>query len=125
MTSEDGLAALLERSFARASPADANAAIERQRQARGTEHAPAVSWEAVLPTPGGWEALLGSALPRLVYFLDCRGATLPDARGVFVSLFVGDTLYFLEVKDVIDAASRASGLAPAQMVRRWGAAAPR
>lgn len=122
MTADAQLQALLAKAFARAKASDANAAIAEQRSARGDDAGDALSWEAALPAEGAWDALLGKALPKLVYFLDCRGARLPRVRGVFVSLFIGDALYFLEVADVVSAASEATGLAPAEMVRRWGAA---
>lgn len=122
MTADERLEALLGRAFARVDAAEANSAIAAQRAARASGGGEALSYEAALPPSGPWDALLTQTLPKLVYFLDCRGARLPHVGGVFVSLFVGDALYFLEVGDVIEAASDATGLSAAEMVRRWGAA---
>jgi hypothetical protein len=65
--------------------------------------------------------LAEAVLPRLVYFLDCRGMRLPDAPGVFVSLFLGSSLYFIAPADFFDVLARATGLSCGAMVSRWGA----
>ncbi|MDQ3262509.1 MAG: hypothetical protein M3Y59_02440 [Myxococcota bacterium] len=114
---------LLGRAFESASALEANAAMARLRDTLGGEHHLALSYEGVIPQTGGLEYLTGAFLPRLVYFLDCRGAKLPEVHGVFLSLFHGDRLYFLRVADLIDLLSRATGLSADQMVARYGAAA--
>ena len=120
MTDDERLQALLAKAFAQAEAASANAAIAEHRERHSGDGAPSLSYEAMVPAAGGWQQLVSEVLPKLVYFLDCRGAKLPRVRGVFVSLFVGSALYFLEVEDVIAAVSAATGMAPAEMVRRWG-----
>jgi hypothetical protein len=118
----DRLAALLERAFHRAAATDANGAIAQMRKERGgAPGQDALSYEAVAPG-GGFDPLVKSVLPRLVYFLDCRGAKLPSSGDVFLSLFVGDDLYFLEPRALLELASEHTGLSFAEMVKQWGAA---
>jgi hypothetical protein len=79
--------------FARAAPAEANVAIARARErfdGRG------VSYEVVLPGFAPEEFLARQVLPKLVHFLCSRGVRLPGSGGVFVSLFTGDGLFFVE-----------------------------
>lgn len=114
---------LLGRAFHAAAAAGANEAIELVR--RNLSEGDALSYEAVLPERDPMKHLSEVVLPRLVYFLDCRGAPLPAAPGVFVSLFAGDRLYFLHPKDVLDVLSRATGISIEEMVRRFGEASAR
>ena len=56
----------------------------------------AVSYELVAEPQWALADLAERVLPKLVYFLDCRGARLPlGPGGIFVSLFVGDSLHFV------------------------------
>jgi len=116
------LTVLLGRAFEQAPALEANAAMARLRDSRGDSANLALSYEAVIPEEGGLEYLATRFLPRLVYFLDCRGAKLPRVHGIFLSLFHGDRLYFLEVADAIEVLAQATGLTPEQMVERYGAA---
>lgn len=113
---------LLQRAFHTVAAADANEAMARLREERGSETAVALSYEAVIPDRADLVALAEKLLPRLVYFLDCRGAPLPRAPGVFVSLFHGAQLHFLEVQDVIEVLGQAWGTTPEALVARYGAA---
>jgi len=116
---EPAVQSLLARAFHRARAAAANAEIARARELEGGG-ASATSYELVLPGEGAAEHLATRVLPRLVYFLECRGAKLPGCAGVVVSIFAGDELYFIRARDVIDELSRLSGLSPEQMVERYG-----
>jgi hypothetical protein len=111
---------LIGQAFASASPIEANVAIERARVERGDELAPAVSYEVALPNLGPDEFLTSKVLPRLVYVLDCRGAGLSGATGVFVSLFTADRLYFIEASDVIAALAEARKLGLDEVKQRYG-----
>lgn len=122
MTSEARLDELLAHSFHAAPARDANAEIARVRRERGTEHAEALSYEVLLSADAPARYLVESVLPKLVYFLDCRGLKLPNAPGVFLSLFVGEHIHFLPMDATLELLSRWSGLDYAEMVRRWGAA---
>ncbi|HVE82063.1 MAG TPA: STAUR_1299 family protein [Myxococcales bacterium] len=117
---EDAVQALLARAFHQAPAMEANAQIARVRGLEGGELSPAVSYELVLPAEGAVEHLTSRVLPRLVYFLECRGSPLPACAGVFVSIFAGDRLYFVRARDVVEELSRLTGLSPEEMVRRYG-----
>lgn len=110
---------LLDLAFERASALDANARIEDVRERLGGE-APARSYEVVLPERSSLEWLSGSLMPRLIYFLESLGAHPPEAPGIFLSVFAGQELYFLRVRDVFAFASEALQLTPDQMLQRWG-----
>jgi hypothetical protein len=79
--------------FDRAAPAEANERIEAVREAIETRSgSPAFSYELFAPRLGV-DAWFGEqALPRLIYFLSCRGLRSARAPGVFVSLFTADGL---------------------------------
>lgn len=115
------VAELAALAFHRASPADANAAIDEARQRRGQGGAEATSYELALPglDPDGF--LAHKALPKLVYFLDCRGIHPPASGDVFVSLFSAEGLAFIDAGPVVEVLARARGLTLAEVVRRYGA----
>jgi hypothetical protein len=106
--------------FGRANVMQANEAIAAMREERGSEYGPALSYELALPAldPEVW--LQTRALPKLVYFLDCRGAKLPTTPGVFVSLFFADELLFVEAGALVQAVAESRGLTLAEVVRRYG-----
>ena len=116
---EPAVQALLARAFHRVRAADANVEMARVREQEGG-FASATSYEVVLPAEGAVEHLTARVMPRLVYFLECRGARLPNCAGVFVSIFAGDELYFVRASDVVMELSRLSGLSLDEMVRRFG-----
>lgn len=116
-----GLLAELEAlAFHRASPTEANAAIDAARALKAEEGRAPVSYEIALPGLGPEAFLLERALPRLVYFLDCRGVTPPSSGGVFVSLFTAAGLLFLDAGPLVQHLARARGLTLAEVVRRYG-----
>jgi hypothetical protein len=106
--------------FGRTNAAQANEAIAAVREERGSEHTLALSYELALPAldPDAW--LQTRALPKLVYFLDCRGAKLPNTPGVFVSLFTTDELLFVDAGQLVQAIAESRGLTLAEVVRRYG-----
>ena len=114
------LAPLMDLAFDHAKAADANAAISRVRDEQGDDFGQATSYELLLPPRGEVEHLTAKVLPKLVYFLECRGSKLPHCGGVFVSLFVGDELHFLHAADVVAELSRLSGLSMEELVKRYG-----
>lgn len=116
---------LLGRAFATRPAEQANTAIAEVRSERGGVLGEALSYEGVLPVGREREHLCDVVLPRLVYFLDCRGARPPSAPGVFVSLFHDRTLYFVAPEVVFDVLVRATGLTTDEMVARFGASASR
>lgn len=113
---------LKQLAFHRASPADANTAIDETRAQRSSDSgAEAVSYEVALPALGPDEFLTTKVLPRLVYFLDCRGVKVPGSGDVFVSLFSADGLLFVEAGPMVEVLARARSLTLAEVVRRYGA----
>lgn len=111
---------LLDKAFHRAKAADANVAIAKVRDEQSEDISQALSYELVLPKEKQVEHLVEAVMPRMVYFMESRGAKLPRCLGVFVSLFVDDDLYFVQAADVIDTLSQLSGLSPQEMVKRHG-----
>lgn len=117
------LDALLGRAFRTVPALEANDAMARIRQERGGDLGLALNYEGVIPPGADLAQLAEKLLPRLIYFLDCRGAPLPRAPGVFVSLFHGEDLHFFEVHDVIEVLGQAWGLGVEELLQRFGAAA--
>src|SRR5262245_61555595 len=112
MTLLDELRAL---AFASAHARDANHAIG---EVRGDDR---VSYEVLVPGTGADAHLLDKVLPKLVYFLDCRGAKLGPTPQLFVSLFVHDQLSFIEAGPFASALAKRKGLDEAEALRRYGA----
>lgn len=102
----------------RAAAHDANAAIEAARLERGES---ALSYEVALPALAPDEFLTHRVLPKLAYFLDCRGVKPPNSGGVFVSLFSPDGLYFIDAGPLLQHLAQARGLTLAEVFRRYGA----
>ncbi len=111
---------LLRLAFDHAPAIEANEAIARVRTQQGDEFTNATSYELVLPAEGVRPFLLDNTLPRLVNYLESRGAKLPRCGGVFLSIFAGDTLHFLHARDVVELLSQWSGLSMAELKERYG-----
>jgi hypothetical protein len=111
---------LNELAFHRASPQEANEAIEEVRNERSANGPEAVSYEVALPALAPDEYLMTKVLPKLVYFLDCRGVKVPGSGAVFVSMFSNEGLWFVEAGPMVEVISRARGLTLAEVVRRYG-----
>ncbi len=114
---------LLERAFETVRAADANVEIDRVRTSRADGLNEVLSYEVLADERAGLEGLAQKVLPKLVYFLDCRGLKLPEVAGVFVSLFAGDRLYFLHVKDFFEVVAPVTGLDVPALVKKYGAEA--
>jgi hypothetical protein len=112
---------LLARAFHRGRAVDANQEIAKVRAERASAGEKILSYEIVVPADEPMKHLVEEVLPRLIYFLDCRGAALPRCPDVFASLFVGDALHFVETEALLDELSRASGLSFDELVDRFGA----
>jgi hypothetical protein len=119
VTEESALAPIFARAFHRAAARDASAEIDQMR-VRPELASEALSYEIVLPESNPIEHLLKTVLPRLVYFLESRGARLPRAAGVFASVFHGEELYFVEMGDLIEELGKLAGLSTDEMVDTWG-----
>lgn len=100
--------------------AEANAAIAAMRDERALGGEPGLSYEVVVPAGEPWKHLTGVALPRLVYFLDCRGALAPSTPGVFISAFVGERLYFYDAGAFVGLLAKKAGLEFTALRDKWG-----
>ena len=118
MDPEPRLEGLLQRAIHRVKAAEATPAIAQMRLQEASER-PARSYEVVLPSSQPVDYLINTLMPRLVYFLESAGFRLPSCKGVFLSVFHGEDLFFIRAADAIDELSRISGLSPAQMVERF------
>jgi hypothetical protein len=111
--------------FARAASADANLRIDEVRAALEAESgAPAFSYELFVPRANVDAFFLEQALPRLVYFLSCRGLRTRLTPGVFVSLFSEAGLWFLDAGALVERLGARRGLSVAECFRRWSDGGP-
>jgi len=120
---EEKLRELLEPAFREVPAREANLAIARARRERAgsdpdDDDAPALrSYEVVLST---WETFVREQLPKLVYHLESVGAHLPECRGVMISAFAGERLFFVDAKALVARLCRMIGLSADQLVNRYG-----
>ena len=111
---------LIAQAFERAPVSEANTAIDAVRELRAQHAGSAISYEIALPRDADG-FLTVKALPKLVYFLDCRGERPPNTPYTFVSLFTPNGLFFIEAGAVVMTLGAKAGLVPAELVRRYGA----
>lgn len=108
--------------FERAELSAANEAIGVVRERRENETGSATSYEVALPAFDVDGFLTTKTLPKLVYFLDCRGERPPRTPRTFVSLFTPEGLYFIDAGATVMALGATLGvMTPAELVRRYGA----
>ena len=100
--------------------AQANVAIDELRAEYDPSGQPSLSYEVLALDPASLTKLEHQALERLVYFLDCRGTSLENPQGLFVSLFTHDTLYFIAAREFIALTAKARGLSLDELKRRYG-----
>src|SRR4051812_30919576 len=104
---------LLGAAFREVPATEANQAIARARRERAggdpdDDEGPALrSYELVLTD---WEKFIREQVPKLVYHLESIGSFLPECRGVLISAFAGDRLFFLDAKDFLAGVCRALGM---------------
>ncbi len=113
---------LVSLAFEHAELGEANQAIEVVRERLRAELGSATSYEVALPGVDIDGFLTAKTLPKLVYFLDCRGERPPRTPRTFVSLFTPQGLYFIDAGAVVMALGATLGVTtPAELVRRYGA----
>jgi hypothetical protein len=100
--------------------AEANTVIGEMREQLAAGAELALSYEIVVPVAEPWTYLTGVALPRLVYFLDCRGQLSENAKGIFVSAFVGERLYFFDAGVFLAVLGKKVGMDIAALREKWG-----
>ncbi len=113
---EEKLRELLEPAFREVDAHTANEAIASARR-RDDDARPLRSYEMVLTT---WAAFVSELLPKLVYHLESVGAHLPACRGVLISAFVGERLYFIDAGAFVQRICRMLGVSPEQLSERHG-----
>lgn len=111
---------LLRLAFDRAPANLANQAIHHVREQVGGDSSYATSYELLLPDGNVRAWILDYLLPRLVDYLESRGAKLPHCGGVFLSVFSGDTLHFIHARDAVALFSQWSGLSFDELSQRYG-----
>jgi hypothetical protein len=104
----------LRLAFDKAPAAEANSAIARIREEREER-----SYEVILPATEVTTFLLRTLTPKLVEHLESVGAKLPGCGGVFLSVFSGDTLYFISARDAVHLLAEWSGLSLEQLKHRY------
>ncbi len=122
MMLDDRTRALLARAERQVPGRSANEEIDRERTRHELAHGRALSYEVVLGPEHGFAYLATVVAPRLSQYLSNKKIPTPSARGVFLSLFVGDELYFIEAAVFFDAVREAEGLDEAawrSRMRSW------
>ena len=120
---EDRLRELLSPAFREVPAREANLAIARARREKAggdpdDDDAPTLrSYEMVLTS---WESFARDLLPKLVYHLESVGAHLPQCKGVLISAFLGERLYFIEAREFVARACSLAGVSAEQLVARHG-----
>jgi hypothetical protein len=120
---EDRMRELLEPAFREVPAREANQAIARARRERAggdpdDDDSPALrSYEIVLST---WETFAREQLPKLVYHLESVGAHLPECRGVMISAFLGERLFFVDARALVERVCRMLGVTADVLVARHG-----
>jgi hypothetical protein len=110
---------LVDLAFGMAEAIQANAAIAEARDAH--PGARPTSYEVVVADGQGLAALAEAVLPRLLYHLDSLGARPPHWGEVFLSLFIGHQLHFVQASDAMPLLLAARGLTAAEALQRFGA----
>lgn len=113
---ESALEALLARAFGRTCAAEANVEIDRARGSIPGSR----SYELVLNPAENFRAAADRIVPRLVYQLESTKARLPDCRGVFLSVFVGEDLYFIHARDAMAFFVEYLGTTATELARDFG-----
>ncbi|HUJ29106.1 MAG TPA: STAUR_1299 family protein [Myxococcales bacterium] len=119
----DKLRELLQPAFREVPAREANQAIARARREKGggdpdDEDAPALrSYEVIL---NSWQAFAEEQLPKLVYHLESVGAHLPQCKGVIISAFLGERLFFVEARELVAKACALLSVSPDELVAKYG-----
>jgi hypothetical protein len=112
----------LARAERRVPARDANVEIDRERTRQQIAHGRALSYEVVIEPGRGFAWLATEVAPRLAQYLGNKKIPPLRCHGVFLPVFAGDELYFLEGPTFFDAVREAEGLDDAAWrvrVRTW------
>lgn len=114
--------ALLARAERRVPARDASQEIDAQRMRSQLAYGFALSYEVVCDVQKGFAPFVNTVAPRLVSYMGQKRLQPFQAKGVFLSLFVGDWLYFIEAPRFLEAVREAEHLSEAafrQKVAAW------
>ncbi|MCC6748636.1 MAG: hypothetical protein IT371_13325 [Deltaproteobacteria bacterium] len=103
---------VLSVAFHRGPAAAANQLIADVRETVEAACGRAVNYE-VVATDRGWPYLAEQVAPRLALFLRSKRLRVSSCRPVFMSLFVGDSLYFIGAPDFFRLVQQSMGLTDA------------
>lgn len=112
---------LVSQAFAQCPAQEANEAIARVRAEIEAEHGDAVNYEVVLGGRGD-SHLLQVVGPRFALYLRSKRYRVTACAPGFLSLFEGDTLYFIAAPVFYEALRETSGWTPeafAEIARGW------
>jgi hypothetical protein len=90
--------ALFARAFARFPAREANERIAEVRDQVAAQYGASANYEIVLDGRDG-RYLLETVAPRLAFFLRSKRYAVANCGPVFLSIFLGDRLYFLHCDD--------------------------
>jgi hypothetical protein len=107
---DDRTAALLAQADRRVAARDANIEIDRERLRQELVYGEAISYEVALEPDAGFAKLATEVAPRLAYYLKSKKRSATACRGVFLSLFSGEDLYFVSAERFFEAVRVAEGL---------------
>lgn len=101
--------ALTQLAFREGPAVQATPLIHQVREQIQSEHGRAINYEVVL-TGRNWDYLREIVAPRLAFFLRSKRLSIKNCKPVFLSIFLGETLYFVTVKNFYDWFRMAEGL---------------
>lgn len=82
----------------------------------------AFSYEILSTGKESFGALAQAVVPKLVYFAETTGRRLPDCAGLFLSVFVGERIFFVSARAFLDRAARLFESTVAELAQRYGPA---
>jgi hypothetical protein len=112
---------LLQKAFFVEQVHNATEALERARtQFIADTKTGGVSFELVVPPAPDEPWVLERLLRPLIYYCESEGSPVPHCPGVFVSLFLGSTLYCVRVAEVLNWAEDQLTISVEELRDRYG-----
>lgn len=103
----------------------ASRAIGTVREELSGEARAPFSYEILYRDEPSIEAFVERVVPKLVYFAECTNRRLPACKGLFLSIFAGDRLFFVHAGDFLKRAAELKHVAVGELARRYGPAEER
>ncbi len=117
----DDFQAVLQHAFRRGPAVEANQLIAEVRRQRSGAQGRAFNYEVLL-TGRPWTYLVQTIAPRLALFLRSQRLSVRSCGPVFLSMFLGEELYFVGAEDFFRSLQIAEGWSDesfAALVRTW------